>query len=1106
MKKKVLSLVMSFAVAASLCPATVGAAAQYEPTNGSDKISNVISCWGDSLTAGSGGGGTSFPSVMQEQLGTRGYTVRNKGVGGETAYTIAARQGAIPMTVNEFTIPAGTEKTEITFANSPAIYPLLQGGSDCINPCSINGVSGKITIENSGLTYVEGETKYYFTRSAEGTEENVSGGAYVTTASSAEKGKGDTLVLFVGTNGPKDVDELISIQKKMIEYNGSNNYLVVGLTYSSNKNNEYIKSVENALQDTYGSKYLDLRAYLQSDKAFADAGISKTSQDESDIANGYVPSSFRYDTVHYNAAGYTIAGKRIAEKLAELGYTSLTFGDGYNSVEVDNNLTRFELTNKNFGADTVRSFDFTPKTTGNYGFYYSNMIWSGNTKPTLNMQVLDDANTAVSLYSKVFDGDIEGEHPVTINFGSTPYAGINSTTVAADGANGSWFKADGTPNAVESYKCNCRIGTRAKYVRIGDKLSLYAKLEAGKKYTIQFTTTGVGFTLDSIDVRSLSIPISGKDVQIPVLDFSDYRSIGAGNNFGKYPLQNLSSEGSAPEFAEGFDIIGDYNSSLLSDKTLPRFITNGVPVYTLNVTTPGTYSFTAHMNSRKAAEQSDIDKGKTFNLQAAMNIAKMTDGTAGNSLIKNEWGGTYSNNTDEKNTDGKLILKETKVYYDTVTYTAELEKGTYNLYCYFNPDGGNGLLYNLTVDYKEPYEVKKLDNNFTRFEINESFENGSEKIIEFTPGRTANYSLTVGTGAYNKTSYCETDVASLNFNITGNDGTEIVKDGVVEPKRYNIQRLEPTNYEAFVLPLKAGVTYSISMSAELADGKTTGSIAFVDLRCLTLDIGAEPTLVSAFDYTSLSDSAKLYTPNMATREFLHTWDEFGLNPIGNYMDSSLKDKDTLATSTRDITTHYTLNFESDGLYKITVYGANLVDIAEGASINRNVDAVLDAQADNEKSFGKAYFMNKSDGIADSAIAKNTLSAMECENSVYVSKGVHTLKIVPHGTVHTMQVYGFKVEPVTNAVDFDVNKISYNTSTITAHASFVNNNGTVGLFVAVYDSNGKLISAVKELSAETAGKLEKSIDVADNAVVAKAFLWDGNLKPLIDKNAVISRSN
>ena len=337
---------------------------------------------------------------------------------------------------------------------------------------------------------------------------------------------------------------------------------------------------------------------------------------------------------------------------------------GYAAVEVDNNLTRFELTDKNFGVNTVRSFDFTPKTTGNYGFYYSNMTWAGDTKPTLNMQVLD-GETPIALNYKLCNKDIEIAMPDEIKFGSAPYSNITSKTVAANGETGSWFKADGTPNAVESYKCNCRISTRAKYARIGDKLSLYAKLEAGKKYTIQFTTTGVGFTLDSIDVRNLSIPISGKDVQIPVLDFSDYRSFSGTNSLSQYPLQNISCEGDAPEFAKGFDIIGDYNSSLLRDKTLPRFISNGVPVYNLDVTIPGTYSFTAHLNSRTIATQDEIDKKKAIDLKAAMNIAKVTDGTAGKSLITNDWGGKYSNNTDEKDSAGKRILKEKKNLYHT---------------------------------------------------------------------------------------------------------------------------------------------------------------------------------------------------------------------------------------------------------------------------------------------------------------------------------------------------------------------------------------------------------------------------------------------------------
>ena len=53
-----------------------------------------VYCWGDSLTMGAGGGGTSYPSVLQSLLGNK-YKVFNMGVGGESGDTIACRQGGM---------------------------------------------------------------------------------------------------------------------------------------------------------------------------------------------------------------------------------------------------------------------------------------------------------------------------------------------------------------------------------------------------------------------------------------------------------------------------------------------------------------------------------------------------------------------------------------------------------------------------------------------------------------------------------------------------------------------------------------------------------------------------------------------------------------------------------------------------------------------------------------------------------------------------------------------------------------------------------------------------------------------------------------------------
>ena len=76
-----------------------------------------IVCWGDSLTYGSGGNGTSYPSVLEECLrNERMYIpVVNMGIGGENTVTIAGRAGAVPFRLKEFTIPTESIPVEIFF-------------------------------------------------------------------------------------------------------------------------------------------------------------------------------------------------------------------------------------------------------------------------------------------------------------------------------------------------------------------------------------------------------------------------------------------------------------------------------------------------------------------------------------------------------------------------------------------------------------------------------------------------------------------------------------------------------------------------------------------------------------------------------------------------------------------------------------------------------------------------------------------------------------------------------------------------------------------------------------------------------------------------------
>ena len=96
-----------------------------------------ILCWGDSLTAGAGGNGTTYPKTLQTLLGSL-YSVQNFGVGGENSLGISARQGGIPVLLKrDVTLPATTDVVIIGDSsdsgiisswNSSNIRILLQGG------------------------------------------------------------------------------------------------------------------------------------------------------------------------------------------------------------------------------------------------------------------------------------------------------------------------------------------------------------------------------------------------------------------------------------------------------------------------------------------------------------------------------------------------------------------------------------------------------------------------------------------------------------------------------------------------------------------------------------------------------------------------------------------------------------------------------------------------------------------------------------------------------------------------------------------------------------------------------------------------------------------
>lgn len=254
--------------------------------------------WGDSLTSGSGGSGTTYPAVCSNILHATHF---NGGVGGEASETVACRAGA-----NEIVIPAGSVNGTYTNEDLRDLilaYPcgLLKQGSAGVNPIYINGHSA--TLARNGNTFTISD----YAGSAI---------AYDTIAEcSGSRITGDLAVIFMGENNIAVPEETWF---KFIENIGSKypNYIVLGLSTGTASSRA---TLESHFKTRFGNKYFNTRKMLV-ENGLATVNITPTTQDNTDIANGTVPSSLRTDETHLNANGYTALGTLLASFIQGLSF------------------------------------------------------------------------------------------------------------------------------------------------------------------------------------------------------------------------------------------------------------------------------------------------------------------------------------------------------------------------------------------------------------------------------------------------------------------------------------------------------------------------------------------------------------------------------------------------------------------------------------------------------------------------------------------------------------------------------------------------------------------------------------------------------------------
>lgn len=276
-----------------------------------------ICCWGDSLTKGIGGGVTTYPSLLATLTG---LSTDNKGVGGFTSSQIAARQGGVnvQVTLNGNLIPAAGGATLGIVAVTSKNINYLMSGEEYVGYMTgfLCGISGRITTDALG--------NWSFYRFTSGTATDCPPNSIFTIEPSYSDANQESIsVIWAGRNNFRYPENIYSDIDAMISHKKSINkkYIILSVIngdYPSEKigSTEYhfFEEIRNYLADKYGSHFLDIWQLL------VDSYNPAEPQDVIDYSAGIVPYSLRNDSIHLNAAGYTIVANAIYAKLLQLKY------------------------------------------------------------------------------------------------------------------------------------------------------------------------------------------------------------------------------------------------------------------------------------------------------------------------------------------------------------------------------------------------------------------------------------------------------------------------------------------------------------------------------------------------------------------------------------------------------------------------------------------------------------------------------------------------------------------------------------------------------------------------------------------------------------------
>lgn len=496
----------------------------------------TVYCWGDSLTEGVGGWLPTQDGIQNAivcaypDMVAQRFPCVNLGCRGETIQTIMARQGADPMVVGGFTIPADAsedvivgylrgnyyseDRLGIETKSGDLAQPLAENEAG-INPCVLAGVEGELFRDM--VKDESGRYAYRFRRLKSGEAVPVPEKSMIET-NAMRRYRNGVAVIWMGANGSvSSHGAYIEKIKQMVAYGNYSNYLViVAREYTSQWVLEDANSIQKALTDERGVCHLLYLPPLLQRRGYSLAGIAAsagvpdtsgwTTTDEikknvpllmcSNGGNG----EESFDSLHFSCYGYKAIGKLVTERLEELIWTEA--GLGYETDGTDEfGAFAFKLTRPMTGTGSavntqVRLYD-TEKDWTIACRFSEDMVVSDGTLGCVfeTRKYFSNDSTQTAAYLRLlpqtdgtmaynFAGGFGGfNFPFDNNSGYTePTDGYHTAVIAKQGGN-YWFYLDG------ALAYNSSLGYQVTEDHLhNEPLYLFGREEGGGEYN---TVTGI---------------------------------------------------------------------------------------------------------------------------------------------------------------------------------------------------------------------------------------------------------------------------------------------------------------------------------------------------------------------------------------------------------------------------------------------------------------------------------------------------------------------------------------------------------------------------------------------------------------------------------------